>query len=110
MLNSRAKGARFERSLAAWFRENLGTPARRGQQYSGTEDSPDIRDAIPGVHIEAKHVNRLNLYEAMDQAAGDCGSLIPVVVSKADRKPILVTVRLDDFLSLSTLVAMTIER
>ena len=40
-INSRAKGARYERELARYFEEN-GFPARRGQQFAGGSDSPDV--------------------------------------------------------------------
>ena len=40
-INSRAKGARYERELARYLDEN-GFPARRGQQFAGGSDSPDV--------------------------------------------------------------------
>ena len=63
---SREKGKRGERELAGRLRE-YGYDARRGQQYSGM-DGDDVV-GLPGIHIECKRVERLDLYAAMDQAA-----------------------------------------
>mgnify|MGYP007029125919 FL=1 len=58
-INSRSKGARYERELSKYLSEN-GFPARRGQQFAGGSDSPDVvSDEFP-FHIEAKHVPALN--------------------------------------------------
>ena len=76
-INSRNKGAAFERWVAEWFRDHLGTPARRGQQFSGGPDSPDVQDAVPGVHVECKADERLNLHNAMQQSMRDAGSSSP---------------------------------
>lgn len=58
-MNSRAKGQRGERELAD-FITAAGFPARRGQQFAGGPDSPDV--VCPGLpfHIEAKRTERLN--------------------------------------------------
>lgn len=52
-LNSKAKGARFERLLASKLRD-YGYDARRGQQYCGANGDADVI-GLPGIHIEAKH-------------------------------------------------------
>ena len=62
LVNSRAKGARGERELAEILR-CYGFSARRGQQYRGGADSPDVM-GLPGIHIEVKRVERLNIYDA----------------------------------------------
>lgn len=99
MINSRQKGARFERSLAAKLRE-YGYDARRGQQYSGANGDADVV-GLPGVHIEAKAVEKLNLYDAMEQAKRDAREKeIPAVFHKKNNHEILVTVRFDDFMKL----------
>ena len=66
---SRDKGARFERLLASRFRE-YGFKARRTAQYCGnTGDASDVI-GLPGIHVEAKHVERMQIYEWMAQAKG----------------------------------------
>ena len=49
-MNSRQKGARGERMFRDMFRE-AGFEARRGQQFSGGTDSPDVVvPALPDFH------------------------------------------------------------
>lgn len=98
-VNSRAKGARGERELAACLRK-YGFDARRGQQHAGGVESPDIRHNIPGLHLECKRVERLNIRQAYEQACGDCGDLMPVVVFRQNRTPWMVALSLDDFAKL----------
>jgi Holliday junction resolvase len=101
MTNSRAKGAAGERELANRLKE-LGLTARRGQQFSGSPDSPDVLcDHLSGYHIECKRVERLNIDAAMDQATRDCGSQTPIVMHRRNKKPWLVTMFLEDFIALA---------
>jgi Holliday junction resolvase len=54
--NSRQKGKRGELEAAKYLRSLGFTSARRGVQYSGGPDSPDVVcDELPGVHIEVKY-------------------------------------------------------
>ncbi len=96
-INSRAKGARYEREIAKWFREELDqTDARRGQQFSGGTDSPDVVNCLEGIHWELKHVESLNVYKAMQQAIRDCGQKVPAVIHRRNNVESHVTVRLQD--------------
>ena len=53
-INSRRKGARFERELASALRAE-GYDTRRTAQYCGnTGDASDVI-GLPGIHIEAQH-------------------------------------------------------
>ena len=102
-VNSKEKGARFERSLASKFRE-YGYEARRTAQYCGnTGDASDVV-GLPGLHIEAKHQEKMYLYDWMAQAKRDAeaGGLnaIPTVFHKKNNAEILVTMRLDDFMNI----------
>ncbi len=102
-VNSKQKGARFERLLASKFRE-YGYDARRTAQYCGnTGDAADVT-GIPGIHAEAKHVERLNLYEAMSQAKRDAQAAgngdLPVVFHKKNNCEILVTMEFDAWMQL----------
>jgi Holliday junction resolvase len=81
-INSRQKGARGEREFAENLR-SLGFDARRGQQFSGSPDSPDVITNIPGVHFEVKRVERGSLYAWLAQAQKDAGAgQIPVVAHR----------------------------
>ncbi len=98
-MNSRDKGARGERELAAKLKE-YGYDCRRGQQYCGANGDADVV-GLPGVHIECKRVQRLNMSEAIAQAVSDAKrGDIPAVMHRKDREDWLVTIRLEDFIAL----------
>lgn len=100
-VNSKQKGARFERTLAGKLRE-YGYDARRTAQYCGnTGDASDVV-GLPGLHIEAKHQERMNLYEWMAQAKRDSEGTgrLPAVFHKKNNAKILVTMEIDDFMNL----------
>lgn len=99
-MNSRDKGARGERELAARLRF-LGMDARRGQQYSGANGDADVI-GLPGIHIECKRVERLNLEKAFDQSKRDAARVgdIPTVMHRKNGGEWLVTLSLEHFLSL----------
>jgi len=95
---SREKGKRGERELATLLRSRGYTDARRGQQFSGKNGDADVT-GLPGIHIESKRVEKLNIEKAMEQSITDAKpDEIPVVIHRKDRKPWLVTMSLDDFL------------
>lgn len=99
-MNSRQKGKRGELELAKVLREH-GYDTRRGQQYSGTETSADVV-GLPGIHIECKRVENLNVYNALTQAIRDTGESgdLPAVFHRKNNQPWLVTMRLDDWLKI----------
>lgn len=98
-MNSRNKGAAGERELAAKLR-GYGYKCRRGQQYSGVNGDADVV-GLPGIHIECKRVERLNLSEAVKQAVRDAkASETPAVFHRKNREDWLVTLRLDDFMKM----------
>lgn len=102
-VNSKQKGARFERLLAAVFRAQ-GYDARRTAQYCGnTGDASDVV-GLPGIHVEAKHQERMALYEWMSQAIRDAeaggGNALPAVFHKKNKAEILVTMTIDDWFEL----------
>ena len=65
---SQRKGADGERELAAALR-SYGYEIKRGGSLTFGE-VPDL-SGLPGVHIEVKRVERLNIAAAMEQAAKD---------------------------------------
>ena len=100
-INSRAKGAMAEREVAGIIR-GYGVAARRGQQFSGSADSPDVVADLPGWHLEVKRVENLSLYTAMDQAVRDAGDKEPVVVHRRNRRPWVAIIDFETFLRLVT--------
>ena len=95
---SRNKGKRYERELANYLSDN-GFPSRRGQQFSGGSDSPDVVSDFP-FHIEAKHVQALNLYSAMSQSIRDSGDKPPCVIHRKNNSESMFTCRLSDVVAL----------
>jgi Holliday junction resolvase len=97
-INSRQKGCRGERE----WRDRLiahGYEARRGQQFSGGPDSPDVVCSLP-FHFEVKRVEKLNIEKAVTQSEGECGDKMPVVAHKKNRGQWLVTMPERVFFSL----------
>jgi hypothetical protein len=96
-INSRAKGARAEREAAKIWSDVMGCSARRGQQFSGGKDSPDVVHTLEGIHLEVKRVERGNPYDWVGQAIVDAGDgQVPVVLHRRNNKPWLLIVRLED--------------
>lgn len=101
-INSKQKGARFERKLAAIFRDYGYVDSRRTAQYCGNTGEASDVVGLPGIHIEAKHQERMELYKWMEQAIRDSkgSGNIPAVFHKKNNADILVSVRLEDFMNL----------
>jgi Holliday junction resolvase len=103
-VNSRSKGARGERMWRDELRA-AGWTARRGQQFSGGDDSPDVicEEMSERFHCEVKFVESLNIRKAMRQAVDDCSDdgKIPYVAHKTSRDRWLVTMRGSDFLAIT---------
>ena len=95
-MNSRAKGARGERELARILR-GYGYDCRRGQQYCGANGDADVV-GLPGIHIECKRGQRLNIDEAMLQAIRDRREgEYPAVFHRKNNGKWMVTMLLDDW-------------
>lgn len=99
IINSREKGARGERELANYLKEQ-GYDSRRGQQFSGANGDPDVV-GLPGIHIECKRVEKLNLDAALEQSERDArAGEIPVVIHRKNRQTWRITMELFDFLTI----------
>ena len=100
-VNSRAKGAAGERELAKILRDYGFDNAKRGQQFCGINGNADVVDALPGIHIECKRVEKLNIESAMAQSERDArDGEMPAVFHRKNRQEWLVTMRLDDWITL----------
>lgn len=99
MKNGRQKGKKGELELAHVLRD-YGYDTRRGQQYCGANGDADVV-GLPGVHIECKRVERLNLEDAVAQARRDARlGEMPVVMHRKNRGQWLVTMTLRDWMRL----------
>lgn len=100
MKNSRRKGQRGERELAALLSYH-GFPARRGQQYKGGPESPDIESptmSMLGFHIECKRSETLRLSEWLAQVDKEKGNKCPLVFWKKNNHPWVVLTDAEAFL------------
>lgn len=96
---SREKGKRGERALSNKFKD-YGYKTRRGQQFCGSNGDADVV-GVPGVHIECKWVESLNLRKAMEQSKNDAKeNEMPMVFHKKNGKEWLVTMTFDDFIKM----------
>ena len=100
-INSKQKGARFERTLASMFKQYGYTDAHRTAQYCGNTGAAADVVGLPGIHIEAKHQEKMRLYDWMAQAKRDAvEGNIPTVFHKKNNATILVTMELPDFMKI----------
>lgn len=102
MINSKQKGAEGEREFAKFCRDR-GFNVRRTAQYNGKElgSKADVI-GIPGIHIEVKRVQNLNIHNAMDQAVRDNNVVgdIPIVAHRKNQKKWLITMTAEDWFRL----------
>lgn len=94
-MHSLNKGKRAEREAAAALESVLGVECRRSQQYAGGMGSADVV-GLDGVHVEVKHQERMRLFDWITQAVGDCGTNVPIVLHRQNRKPWVVSMLLSD--------------
>ena len=95
-----AKGRRGEEELRDILRAYGYAIERGASQSYGAE--PDLR-GLPGVHIEVKRQEKLQLSAALVQAKRDAERFqdgLPAVFSRSNRQPWKVTMYLDDWLQL----------
>lgn len=98
--SSQKKGRTGELELCRVLQDH-GYPVSPGMAVS-YGDTPDLV-GLPGVHIECKRVERLNLRAAMEQAEKDAAFFhdgVPAVFHRQNRRPWLVTMRLSDWLEM----------
>ncbi len=101
MKNSRAKGGRGERELSKKLIE-YGYEARRSQQYCGVAGDEDLIHSMQGIYVECKRVERLNIYDAIDQAKRDSKGTekLPTVFHRKNNHEWLVTMTMDDWMKI----------
>ena len=105
-INSKQKGKRGELRIVHALQE-YGFDAHRTAQCRGdTGEAADVE--IKGfdckLHIEVKNCNRMQLYNWIAQADRDSKAQnkgnTPIVIHKADNKPILVSMHFEDFMDM----------
>ena len=98
-MNSKRKGKTGELELCRALRGH-GYECKRSVQYSGANGDADVV-GLPGIHIECKRVERLNLEDAMAQSRRDAREgEIPVVMHRKTRSPWMVTKTLEEWMEI----------
>ena len=97
-MNSRAKGCVGEREWRDECRKR-GYEARRGRQFAGHPDAPDVVCELP-FHFEVKRVQNLNVAKAVEQAIRDAGDKPVAVAHRKNNQPWLVTMTADSWFEL----------
>lgn len=98
---AREKGSRFERELSKLFNEH-GFNTHRGYVFHKQSDVVGLL----GIHVEAKAVERLNPWAALQQAITESDKRkdgMPTVFWKRSRKGIMVCMRFEDWMKLYTI-------
>ncbi len=102
-INSKQKGKRFELELASRLRDYGLCVSRTAQVMGKTGQAADLV-GLPGIHIEAKHQEKMMLYDWIDQARRDATAsgtgCLPAVFHRKNHCDILVTMRLEDWMTL----------
>lgn len=81
-MNSKQKGKRMELEFAKFLSER-GIKAKRGQQFKGGENSPDVISDLDNIHFEVKSTERFTYNQPLKQAIDDSnGTRTPVVVHR----------------------------
>lgn len=95
-INSKRKGKTGELEFARLCR-SYGYDARRSQQYCGVNGDADVT-GLPGIHVEVKRVERLQLSDAMSQSISDAKpGEIPIVAHRKNHEDWLITMRASDW-------------
>ena len=102
-INSKEKGKRGEREVAELF-QSAGYDARRTAQVRGkTDGMPDV-EGVPGLWVEVKRNERLNVSDAIAQAVRDTSEAgspeLPTAIHRKNGEEWLVTMRFSDWIKL----------
>ena len=97
--NAKRKGSEGERQAAHALNAVLPhAKARRAQQFAGHHTAADlVCEGLPGIMVEVKRKQSLNLHKTMDKSLEDCTEdQTPVILHRKDNCEWLLTVRLED--------------
>src|SRR5271165_4623798 len=99
-INSKKKGSRGELELSKVL-TSAGFPARRSQQYKGTQESADLEcDLLRDYHIECKRTEKGNPYVWLDQCEHDAPGKPPIVMHRRSDRQWIAVMNLSDLLDL----------
>jgi hypothetical protein len=97
-VNSRAKGKRAELALAQILVPYWPEVCRNIDQFGSKKN--DL-NGVPGVHLQVKHVESLNIWKALEQAITEADPKdVPIVAFKRNRSPWYAAMELDELIPL----------
>lgn len=96
--NVRNKGAGGEREAAALLR-SYGFEARRGQQFSGTKESPDVISSLPDFHLEIKRTEKMEVYVWLEKALSETDEDV-MILHRKDRGKWIAILEADTMLAI----------
>src|SRR5258708_19604961 len=98
-MNSKMKGKVGELEFVHYLKER-GYEARRGQQFQGGNDSPDVI-GLPGHHVEVKRTEALRLHDALAQANRDAAAgTVPLVAYRRNRAGWVAILDMDHYIDM----------
>ena len=105
---SKDKGKRGEREVAELLRK-YGFEARRGQQFKGTKDRPDVVHNMENFYIEVKRTQAFSLYPVLKKAGEECDEFEePLIFHRRNGKAWVVVLDAEYFLEL--MAELTVRR
>lgn len=108
-INSRQKGASGEREAAKLWNRLFGTDVRRSQQFCGRSDESDDIIGQPGVSLEVKRVQNLNIDRTLETTKENAAEgLIPLVLHRKNKTRWKATVYLEDLPQLTQVLFQTL--
>lgn len=98
-INSKQKGKKGELEFVNLCKK-YGFNTRRSQQYAGINNDADVV-GLPDLHVEVKRVERLNIYDAIEQAHRDKKEdELGIVAHRKNNKDWLVTMTFDEWMEI----------
>ncbi len=100
-INSKQKGAKFERFVASMFKD-WGFDAHRTAQYCGNSGMAQDVMGVPKLSLECKSYKEVAVYKWYEQAEHDARVAnkgdIPVVIFKGNNKPPMAMLSAEHFI------------
>jgi hypothetical protein len=103
--SAKAKGRRLQSAVAAAIRERFGLhpddvrPAVMGESGEDVKLSPAARARFP-FSVECKNTERLNVWDALQQAEKNAKDHTPLLIFSRNRAKTYVVIQLERFLAL----------
>lgn len=101
-INSRQKGARFERAVLSWLAARTGERGRRTSDGYNQSSRGDIdHPALAAYNVECKHREKVAINDWIEQSEADAAAdREPIVIWRTNKRGPYVNMKLEHFLDL----------